>query len=200
VSQHSSDNTIDINLSGATDTVSGVDGYSVAWSNSPTTLPDNIKDMEETSNTTTSPPLADGTWYFHLRTVDNAGNWTSTVHLGPFIIDTVSPTTSLNSNPATPNGTNGWFKTTPSITLTSNEAGTTYYQWDSTSTSGWTTYLSSFNAPEGTHTLYYYSVDSANNTETVKSQVFKVDRFLLFQVQPLAQLELIFLGLAHLML
>jgi beta-lactam-binding protein with PASTA domain len=34
----------------------------------------------------TSPALSNGSWYFHLRTRDNAGNWTATRHLGPFVI------------------------------------------------------------------------------------------------------------------
>ena len=45
--------------------------------------------------------------------------------------DTISPTTSLSSTPSSPDGANGWFKTMPTIALTSNESGTTYYQWGS---------------------------------------------------------------------
>jgi hypothetical protein len=37
------------------------------------------------------PALADGTWYFHLRALDQAGNSSQTVHLGPFLIDTTAP-------------------------------------------------------------------------------------------------------------
>ena len=36
----------------------------------------------------TSPPLGTGTWYAHLRAIDQAGNASETVHLGPFLIDT----------------------------------------------------------------------------------------------------------------
>lgn len=90
------------------------------------------------------------------------------------IKDVTAPTTTLTTNPSSPDGANGWFKTTPSITLTRDEPGATYYQWDGTA-GPWTTYSTSFTAPEGQHTLYYYSVDSANNTETTKNQAFKVD-------------------------
>ena len=47
---------------------------------------------------TTSPPvrgtnLSEGDNWFHLRTRDGAGNWTTdTLHLGPFKVDTVLPT------------------------------------------------------------------------------------------------------------
>jgi peptide/nickel transport system substrate-binding protein len=80
------DRTVDIAFNGATDDHSGVDGFSFAWDTLPETLPDTVKDAEETATGTTSPPLRNGRWYFHLRTRDNAGNWTSTTRLGPFVI------------------------------------------------------------------------------------------------------------------
>jgi ABC-type transport system substrate-binding protein len=82
----STDRTVDITFEGAIDNQSGVDGFSFAWDRQQATLPDAVKDMEETVSRTTSPPLANGRWWFHLRTRDNAGNWTSTRHLGPFVI------------------------------------------------------------------------------------------------------------------
>ena len=168
----SPDNTIDISFSGATDGGSGINGYSVEWSQSPTTVPDTTVDMTGTAVTLTSSQLADGSWYFHLSTKDIAGNQTSAVHLGPFIIDAAAPTTTWSSVPPY---TSGWFNTIPSITLARSEPGTTYYQWDSTSTAGWQTYSSSITASEGQHTLYFYSKDTAGNTEAVNAQTFKVD-------------------------
>jgi subtilisin family serine protease len=91
----SNDNTVDVAWSGASDAGSGVDGFSYEWSQSAATAPDTVKDAEETATGTTSPPLADGQWWFHLRTGDNAGNWTAPVRLGPFKIDTTAP-----ANPA----------------------------------------------------------------------------------------------------
>jgi peptide/nickel transport system substrate-binding protein len=82
----STDRTVDVAIEGAADNQSGVDGFSFAWDRQPTTLPDAVKDAEETVSRTTSPALANGRWWFHLRTRDNAGNWTSTRHLGPFVI------------------------------------------------------------------------------------------------------------------
>jgi hypothetical protein len=71
---------------GATDGNSGVDGFSFGFDRSPTSRPDEVKDAEESAAGTSSPSLAPGRYWFHLRTRDNAGNWTSTVHLGPFVI------------------------------------------------------------------------------------------------------------------
>jgi Tol biopolymer transport system component/subtilase family serine protease len=90
----------------------------------------------------------------------------------------VSPITLISSSPSSPNGANGWFITTPTITLSSDEPGTIYYRWDSSALPGdpgWITYLSPFGAPEGEHTLYYYSADTVGNPGTVNSQVIKVD-------------------------
>jgi trimeric autotransporter adhesin len=92
----SADPTVDIAISAdATDTQSGVDGYSVSWSRGATATPDRIKDLEEAATALTSAALSDGICYFNLRTVDNMGNWTATRHLGPFRIDSISPAGSV---------------------------------------------------------------------------------------------------------
>jgi subtilisin family serine protease len=77
---------IDVLWIGAADAQSGVDGFSFTLDQAPTTLPDAIKDAEETSTGTSFSGLANGSYFLHLRTRDNAGNWTSTVHLGPLIV------------------------------------------------------------------------------------------------------------------
>jgi len=100
ISVWSSDNTVSVNWTDATDNLSGLDGYSILWNISTNTTPSANKTIEEGSENTTSPELAeDNSHYFHIRSVDNAGNWQSTVHLGPFYIDTTPPTdpTSVNS-------------------------------------------------------------------------------------------------------
>jgi len=72
---------------------SGIDGFSYEWSTSATAIPDDTKDAEENVDTATSPPLSDGTHYFHIRTRDNALNWNSSAtHFGPIYIDTTPPT------------------------------------------------------------------------------------------------------------
>lgn len=61
-------------------------GYSVAWTVQPDTLPNRDRDLDGSAARATSPRLDDGEWYFHLRTENAGGEWTSTVHLGPFVI------------------------------------------------------------------------------------------------------------------
>jgi len=93
--------------------VSGVDGYSIEWDQIPDTLPDNVMDLDGNATGTSSMSLPPGEWWFHLRTVDQADNWTSTVHLGPYIIMSLDPPspTSTPSDTLSPTST-----TTPSPT------------------------------------------------------------------------------------
>jgi PASTA domain len=72
--------------SGAFDQGTGVDGYSYHWDKLTTTEADAVKDAEETAASAVSPALAAGTYYFHLRTRDNAGNWSPSVHAGPYVV------------------------------------------------------------------------------------------------------------------
>jgi hypothetical protein len=85
----------------ATDATSGVAGYSFAWSTLPSTIPDVLVDDQDNHIEDTIP--GDGqSWYFHLRTVDQAGNAADgAVRRGPFWLDTAFPTnpTSLNCSP-----------------------------------------------------------------------------------------------------
>ena len=92
----SNDNTIDLSWTAGTDATSGIDGYSYIWNTTADTTPDTSKDIEENVITLTSAELANGSsHYFHVRTKDNAGNWSSAEHIGPFYIDTLSPTGSV---------------------------------------------------------------------------------------------------------
>jgi V8-like Glu-specific endopeptidase len=95
------DNTVEVSWSGQSDgSGSGVDGFSIEWSTSSTTIPDAI--LDTTGTTATSPSLATGDWYFHIRTLDNVGNWSvSAVHAGPFKIDIDTPSSSAESPDST---------------------------------------------------------------------------------------------------
>ncbi len=156
----------------------GVTGYKVERS------PDGSTNWTQIGTVTGNPPATaytdstvspDVRYYYRVRAYDAAGNNSSYSNVASGVVDTIAPTTSISTAPLSPDGSNGWFKTAPTVTLTSNEPGTTYYQWDSTAGS-WTTYSTSFTAPEGEHVLYYYSVDQAGNAESPpKSSSMKVD-------------------------
>jgi bacillolysin len=84
----SSDATAEV-LLGEPHDASGVEGLSWDWSHDEGG-PDRVVDSQAVASVT-SPPLADGSWYFRLRTRDGAGNWSEPTMLGPFWIDTTSP-------------------------------------------------------------------------------------------------------------
>lgn len=83
---------VDLAFEGAADACAGVRGYSVSWSAGVTETPDGIEDLGVAAAVTSSPELADGAWWFNLRTVDGAGNWSAGRHLGPFFIRRPTPT------------------------------------------------------------------------------------------------------------
>jgi hypothetical protein len=83
--------------------------------------------------------------------------------------------TLISTVPAAPDGMNGFFKTSPVVTLraetnTSNETAT-FYKIDS---GEYKEYADQVTMPEGIHTLYYYST-AGELKENVQSRVFKVD-------------------------
>lgn len=81
-----------------------LNGYATLWDNSADTVPV-TKTLGSTATSTTSPTLSDASnWYFHIRAIDDSGAYSSTVDLGPFIIDTqpnvsaISPSTAGNDS------------------------------------------------------------------------------------------------------
>ncbi|MCB0213022.1 MAG: RNA polymerase sigma factor [Anaerolineae bacterium] len=82
IGQPSNDKSIDIAWTQQPD----VKAYSVLWSQGDRDLPDDVPDLSGTASSTTSAELADGIWYFHMRTQGLHDDWTSTVHLGPFTL------------------------------------------------------------------------------------------------------------------
>ena len=88
------------------------------------------------------------------------------------ITDSEAPTTSASVTPPAPDGKNGWYTTEPQVMLSANEPGATYFKIDDGAE---TVYSAAFTAPEGTHTITYYSVDTAGNKEHEKTLQLKVD-------------------------
>ena len=90
--------TITVSWNAATDAHSGVEGYGLFWATTPTASPASVLDTTGTSDTAT---LAPGTHYLNVRTLDVAGNWTSTwSSFGPFIISDECGTNYCTANPS----------------------------------------------------------------------------------------------------
>ncbi|HTY90438.1 MAG TPA: hypothetical protein VMC84_04610 [Methanocella sp.] len=79
--------------------------------------------------------------------------------------DTTPPVT--NASVSGTVGNNGWYTTTPTVSLSATDAGGsgvahTYYRING---SQLITYTTSFTLPDGSNSLLFYSVDNAGNTE-----------------------------------
>ncbi len=102
---------ITFNWSGASDDRSGIYGYSTSFDQSPNTIPDIYRDTADAS-IVENAYLDTSTWWFHVRTIDTAGNAApGAVHYGPFAIDTDPPTawfTSQGGNVNYPTVTVAW--------------------------------------------------------------------------------------------
>jgi hypothetical protein len=92
--------------------------------------------------------------------------------------DTTPPITTCILNPPEPDGENGWYVSTITVTLIAidDDSGVniTKYQIDA---GAWQTYTQPFNiALDGQHVLRYFSVDNAGNIEPTKSVTVAMDR------------------------
>ncbi|MEZ5312680.1 MAG: SdrD B-like domain-containing protein [Thermoanaerobaculia bacterium] len=85
------DQTIDVTWGASTDSGSGVDGYGFTFDNSAGWTCDQVKDVEEGVTSASSSTLVDGSYYFHVCARDNGGNWSGVTTGGPYIVDTVAP-------------------------------------------------------------------------------------------------------------
>lgn len=92
IGEWSKDNRIIVRWNPAEDGTSGLMGYSILWDTAPGALPDKEIYLASDATMLASEPLADGMYYLHIRSVDNAGNWSHTAaHIGPFLIDSIPP-------------------------------------------------------------------------------------------------------------
>jgi hypothetical protein len=165
VNQWSNDNTVDISWSGASDGISGINGYYCRWTSGGPGDP--IGYYYTTNSYATSSPLSDGTWYFNVRSRDNAGNDAiGYVYYGPFKIDKTPPGTPSVSGPT------GWTKdNTPHITWTTvsdSLSGTAGYEYaiDQSSSWNWLGNVLEFDTPvlsDGPHRVYIRAKDNAGN-------------------------------------
>jgi cytochrome c len=93
-------------------------------------------------------------------------------------VDRVAPVVAAMVDPAEPNGSDGWWVTAPTVTLTANDGtgsgvSTVEYRIDGGS---WQAYASPFTVPgDGTRVVEYRATDRAGNTSTPATATVKVD-------------------------
>ncbi len=86
------------------------------------------------------------------------------------------PETEIKVSPETPDGMNGWYKTTPIIELKAkskyDKNPDIFFRWDN---GAWSKYTGVITPPEGVHVLYYFARDHLGSEELPKSFIFKLD-------------------------
>ena len=125
-----------------------------------------VVDQYRTGNvyTPSGGTFSTGTYYWHVRTRDPAGNWSNYYPTFTLYVDTAAPDTTITSAPS---GTVASHSAT--LQFTSNESGV-WYQWKM-GTSNWvgngsnTSMTFTGNVPEGTITFQVRAIDSAGNSD-----------------------------------
>jgi len=84
----SSKTVIEMKWTASTDTDNDLKDYIVKWDNTQNSAFNNANVFSAASTTTSSESLPDGNWYFHIKAIDKADNYSSIVTVGPFVIST----------------------------------------------------------------------------------------------------------------
>lgn len=100
-------NEISVKWTASTDSDGDLEGYATKWDNSSSTIPMQ-KTLGASATSTTSSPLADGTWYFHITALDSEFNGLDSDsppvdHFGPITIKTQPSIASISPS----NGSSG---------------------------------------------------------------------------------------------
>ena len=157
---------IDVSWTPSTDSLSGLDHYSLFMANG--TL---VTTTTATAYRVTG--LASATSYgFYVRAYDVAGNATQSNTATATTLDATPPTTTLTYPP--PNGNAGWWTVAPSVSATTSKPAVTYYNFNSPGPP-WDVLGTTITPPEGISTLYYFSSDGMALPEPTRSVRFKVD-------------------------
>ena len=145
---------------------SPINGYNLTTSTSPS-YNGSTKTQTQTNTTGT-------TWYGYVK--DQAGN-VSSCNTGSFKVDTTPPTCSIAKSGTS--GTNGWYKSNVSLTLTTTESGGSNLAGYGFTTSSSPSYSSSSKTATQSDTKgitwYGYVKDNAGHVGSCNTGSFKVD-------------------------
>jgi hypothetical protein len=164
--------------SASTDATSGLAGYSYAIDLVPAQVTDVL--VETTELTTSFLGKTDGTWYFHIRAVDLAGNMTTTVHRMARI-DTTAPVTAQSGSDGAWHDQDVTVTFTPTDVASGMVGGLAKTEWSTDAGATWTQGTSVVvPAPlgggnDGSHDILYHSYDKLGNTESIKTCAVKID-------------------------
>jgi large repetitive protein len=162
----------------STDATSGVAGYSYVMDQVATTVPDTTSETAATS--TSFGGRTDGTWYFHIRAVDLAGNATAAISRTAKV-DTTPPVTAQSGSDGAWHDQDVVVSFTPTDIASGVVGGLARTEWSTDAGETWTqsTWVV-VPAPlgggnDGIHEILYHSYDKLGNTESIKSCTVKID-------------------------
>jgi hypothetical protein len=93
------------------------------------------------------------------KALDQAGNEES-VNTRSFRVDSIAPDVISSVYPPEPDGPDGWYHTTPVVTLQTEGSSSIYYKIDN---GEYYPYMESLEMPEGSHILRAMAIDQASN-------------------------------------
>src|SRR4029453_9082600 len=120
----------------------------------------------------------DGIHTIAFYAADDAGNVEAPAKTATVKIDATKPSTSLATIPSSPDGSNGWFQqTSVQFVLSGSDAlsgvAQSFYPLDGAAPQTFTGAVTV--SGQGVHTITYWSVDDAGNTEAAKTAQIKLD-------------------------
>ena len=168
-----------VGVTGVSARATGTGTLSLRW-DSPTAAPFgtiavNGSGWTDAAATLSSKPTGTGRLY-----VTSMGGVVldSLTFVGNGVADVTPPTVSVTLNPATPNGTNGWYTSNVTVTVNATDDGTVASR--QRSTDGGATWVNANTAltvsAEGTTTVLYRATDNGGNVSQVGSVTIKLDK------------------------
>jgi hypothetical protein len=173
--------------------ITGLSGYDISCNQNSGDISSTTKDINSSIESYTCTFPDGNNNYFHLKSVDNAGNWdTSSNDIGPFFIDTVKPITNINS-PAESSWQNNNFAVSISDSDERSGLNKCYYKVTSYDGSSWVETRSITERSCGASTtltvgngddcrnvgqnrckIEAWSTDNAGNIATHKTRMFNI--------------------------
>jgi Ca2+-binding RTX toxin-like protein len=144
-------------------------GYSYVVDHGPDTMPNSTVDT--TVEQLMPPTTVDGTWYFHIVTVDTEGFVSTPVHVGPFVRDTTAPVVQFIAGPAEGSTVGAGAQT---VTFTSDDPAASYH---CSPTGVWLPCMSPVTLPEGQPGIGVYAEDAAGNRSASVYRSWTRNRF-----------------------
>jgi hypothetical protein len=123
------------------------------------------------------PVTENGPYTVEFHSIDKSGNIEEIKSIS-LKLDTTKPFTMANVVPGEPDGTNNWYKSTVSITLSPSDEGSGIDKTEYRVNEGdWKTYESPIQVKtDGIYKIEYRSIDKAGNVEESKSALIKLDK------------------------